>query len=232
MAKLTRKTAIQFGNLAGVNQIAQFGSLAANGSPGTFSTDPAVIQNLSVWQVGWFSAVIGGNAPTIEDMNAAFYVAFYQIANSMERGVPDYDSGTTYYKGAIVNDGAGLLYASLTDSNAGNALTSSSNWAIQGLSVTKPTTAAAYSILQADSYIRMNNTGGVVYAAMLPASSSTPVGKRFTIKNISTDGTGCNLAPSGSDTIEGANANWPIGSTPEFESITVVNIGSGAWDII
>jgi hypothetical protein len=126
MAKITRKVAKVFGSNAGVNEIAKFGSLAA-GTP-LFSTDPAVIQALGNWLGGWFSGVEAGNSPAIEDMNAFCYVMAYQIAYQMQTGVPEWDATTTYYVGSVVNDGAGNLYSSLTNSNLNNVLTSATNW--------------------------------------------------------------------------------------------------------
>ncbi|CAK9250666.1 unnamed protein product [Sphagnum jensenii] len=110
----------------GFQQLAQFGSLAA-ASP-AYSSDPAVIQASSGWLEGWFGAVLGGNSPAIEDMNAYCYVMAYQIAYLMQAGVSEWDSGTTYYKGSIVNDGTGKAYFSLVDTNLNNAVTSASYW--------------------------------------------------------------------------------------------------------
>lgn len=126
MAKITRKTAIQFGSSAGVNQIAQFGSLLA-GSP-TFSTDPAVIQALANWTQGWFSAVENVNSPAIEDMNAFCFVLAYQMAYQMQEGIPEWDSGTTYYIGSLVNNGSGVVYLSTTNANLNHAVTDPANW--------------------------------------------------------------------------------------------------------
>lgn len=114
MSKIVRKTALIFGQNAGFHQLAQFGSLAA-GSP-MFSTDPAVLQALSNWLEGWFSAVLGSNSPAIEDVNTAFYVLAYQIAYLMQEGIPEWDSGTTYYIGSVVQY-SNVHYMSLIDTN-------------------------------------------------------------------------------------------------------------------
>lgn len=127
MAKIVRKTQKIFGSNAGLNQIAQFGSLAA--AAPTFTTDPDTIQALANYLEGWFSGIIGSNSPAIEDMNALFYLMAYQIAYGMQSGVPEYDASTTYYIGSIVNNGLGKLYVSTTDNNINNPLTSVSNWA-------------------------------------------------------------------------------------------------------
>jgi hypothetical protein len=63
--------------------------------------------------------VIGGNAPAIEDMNAVLFVYAYQLAYIMQAGLPEWDSGTTYYTGSFANV-AGVFYVSTTDANVGN----------------------------------------------------------------------------------------------------------------
>ena len=64
-----------FGDTAGATEIGKFGSLAL-GSP-TTTLDPAQMQSLAPWSGGWFAAVLGGNSPAIEDMNAFSYVMAY-----------------------------------------------------------------------------------------------------------------------------------------------------------
>lgn len=140
MARSTRKTAVQFGGSAGTNQIAEFGSLAA-GTP-VYSTDPAVIQSLTQFATGWFAAVIGGNSPAIEDMNALFFVLFYQVFYLLQAGVPEWDTGTTYFTGDITQDGGGVLYVSQADNNAANALSTTAKWATMPLVTTQPFGAA------------------------------------------------------------------------------------------
>ena len=127
MSAIARKTAVIFGSSAGLDQIAEFGSLAA-GTP-AFTTDPAVIQSLSNYTEGWFGAVIGGNSPAIEDMNALCYLFSYQIAYLLQAGIPVWDSGTTYFTGNFVSDGSGSLYYSLINNNLNNTPASSpSDW--------------------------------------------------------------------------------------------------------
>lgn len=126
MAKIARATMKIFGSSAGANQIAQFGSLNA-GSP-TFTTNVTTIQALSNYLVGWYNAVIGGNSPAIEDMNALFYLYAYQLAYLFQTGIAEWDSGTTYYTGSLVNDGLGNIYTSLLDTNLNNALTNTTYW--------------------------------------------------------------------------------------------------------
>lgn len=126
MAKITRVVAKIFGSGAGVNQIAQFGSLFA-GAP-AFTTDPVQVQNLSNWLTGWFAAAIGGNSPAIEDMNAVMYVYAYQLAYLMQAGVAEWDATTTYYTGSLVNDGSGAIYVSRTDGNINHLVSDATYW--------------------------------------------------------------------------------------------------------
>ncbi len=125
MAGLNRYTQQLFGVNAGTDQIAQFGSLFA-GSP-TFTTNIETMMSLSNWLTGWLGAAIGGNSPAIEDMNAVCTVFAYQLAYIMEKGVPEWDSGTTYNTGDICMS-AGVLYASLSNSNLNNAVTNATYW--------------------------------------------------------------------------------------------------------
>lgn len=128
MTKIARKSAKVFGSNAGAQQVAQFGSLAVSSI--AYSTDPAVIQSLAGWQTGWFGATVGGNSPAIEDENAVDYVHSYQIGYLMQTGIPEYDAGTTYYTGSMVQDGNGNVRVSQTNANVGNGnlLTDGTNW--------------------------------------------------------------------------------------------------------
>ncbi len=100
MTKIARKRQQIFGDGAGIDQIAKFGSLAA-GVP-AFTTDPDTIQTLANFVEGWFSAVIGGNSPAIEDMNAVCYLYAYQLAYIFQEGIPEYQASTQYYIGSVV----------------------------------------------------------------------------------------------------------------------------------
>lgn len=139
MAKIVRKVQKIFGSTSGANQVAQFGSLA-NSTP-NFTLDPTVIQALSQYLNGWFDAVIGGNSPAIEDMNALCYLFAYQLAYLMQEGVAEWDATTTYYVGSIVSDGNGYLFISTANTNLNQPLATSTNkWLpLGGLSQYAPT---------------------------------------------------------------------------------------------
>jgi microcystin-dependent protein len=125
MAKLSRVYQKLFGSAANAGEIGKFGSLAA-GSP-TTTTDPWVMQQLGNWDGGWFSAVLGGNSPAIEDMNALHYVAFYQLAYLMQEGIPEYDASTTYFIGSVVKYG-GQFYKCLVDNTLNVTPAIGANW--------------------------------------------------------------------------------------------------------
>lgn len=126
MPKITRQNQKIFGASAGLNQIAQFGSLAA-GSP-SFTTTPETIQALGNYLTGWFGAIIGSNSPAIEDMNALFYLYAYQLSYLMQTGVPEWNDETTYYIGSLATNSTGDIYKSKTDDNLNNILTNLTHW--------------------------------------------------------------------------------------------------------
>lgn len=126
MPRLSRIYQKLFGDTANAGEIGKFGSLAI-GSPAT-TLDPAQMQSLAPWSGGWLSAVVGGNSPAIEDMNATHYVAFYQLAYLMQQGIAEWDSQTTYYIGSMAQDGLGNVYVSIQNNNTNHALTDTAWW--------------------------------------------------------------------------------------------------------
>lgn len=141
-----------FGNRAGASEISQFGSLAQ--AIPNFTTDPALIQALSNFDDGWFAAVLGGNSPTIEDMNALFYLITRQQAYMFERGVPEWNPDTTYYTGCIVSfPGAGILLRSRTNNNLNNNPASDFiNWERVGALGLNPQVSMTLSIRAASTW--------------------------------------------------------------------------------
>ncbi len=179
MAKLTRVFQKVFGSSASGTQIGTFGSLAA-GSP-AYTSDPTVIQSLSAFLNGWYSAVIGGNSPAIQDMNALFFLAFRQIAYGFQSGIPELDATTTYFIGSLVSDGFGNIYTSLTDDNIGNALSSSANWRTLGLSVSVFSISANTTLVAKDTgkTFLVNSSSGAI-TINLPALTANHI---FTVKD-------------------------------------------------
>lgn len=121
MAKLTRKTLLQFGSTVNAgSEIGQFGSYA---SP-IYSADPDVLQAGTAWPRGWAAETIATNRPFMEDFNAIDFVYSYMLCYLFQMGIPEYDASTTYYEDSVVQI-AGQMYTSLADNNTGNAPASS-----------------------------------------------------------------------------------------------------------
>lgn len=223
MAKITKVYQRRFGSAAGANQVAKFGSLAA-GFPARYdgTANPATIMSLSNWLDGWFGAVVGANSPPIEDVNAAFFVAFYQLAYLMQAGIAEWDAETIYYIGSLANDGFGNLYVSKTDNNVNNALSSVANWQIQG-GVTS-TKTANYTATGADDVILADTSGGA-FTITLPAAASLS-GKKITIKKVSADGNTLTIDRSGSNLIDGETAQTYVAP---MTSVTWGSDGVSNW---
>lgn len=106
--RLTRVTNKVFGSTASIvddptygPQIGQFGSAKA----GTYNAtaDVATIQGLPAWNNGWIDAVIPNQQyPTLPEMTGFGKVVTHQTGYILQEGIPEWDSGTTYYKNSIV----------------------------------------------------------------------------------------------------------------------------------
>lgn len=228
MSKIARKLAKIFGSTAGLDQIAKFGSFA-EGTP-EYTTDVEEVQSYSEWLDGWFSAVTGANSPAIEDMNGACFVFGYQIAYLMQAGVAEWNTDTTYYIGSVVSV-AGVLYVSQTDTNLGNAVTSQANWRLVVNNQIRTVTASE-SAVAGDDLIRVNAASGDCVET-LPAVASTPIGKRITVKDVTTTASAnvVTVKGNGSELIDPVlNSNTFIIAT-HGDSVTFSNNGT-TWDII
>ena len=127
MAKLPRTTQKIFAKNAAAGQITTFGSIK-DGSP-VYSTSASAIMN-SNFEGGWSSAVEDDYAPYRQDRNAVDTAVTQQLAYLFQEGIPEYDSGTVYYKGSIckVTDGTGVkIYKSIYDNHSA-AVTNTNRW--------------------------------------------------------------------------------------------------------
>ena len=126
---LPRVTQKIFGENAGQN-IGQFGSaLAGQGNP---TGDIEEIQALPAWAGGWNSAVISErDYPPLEEMTGIQKVETQQIAYIFQKGIPEWDEGTTYFANISFCQINGIVYRSLTDNNLGNnPEIDSTNWEV------------------------------------------------------------------------------------------------------
>lgn len=135
MARLTRKQQKVFAESATNNGV--FGSLQANDP--TISSDTDVIQSRTAYTNGWNDATYSANLlPPLEEFQALQYLFSRQLAYLFQDGIPEWDSSTTYYKGALVKkiqtDGSFILYASLADNNTNNVVTDTTKWQITNTS--------------------------------------------------------------------------------------------------
>ena len=128
MAKITRATQKVFASNSA--NVGQFGS--AQLGTKLLTKDLTTIQALTAFIDGWDDAVLTGQKlPTLQEMNGLQYLFSSQIAYIMQEGIPEYDSGTTYFTNSICKkSGTVEIYKSLTDSNTGNALSDGTKWAL------------------------------------------------------------------------------------------------------
>lgn len=202
--------------------MAEFGSFA-NGTPATYSGStitPAIVQGLSNYGSGWFSAIVGANSPCIEDWNALCYLFAYQLSYIMQLGVAEWDSGTTYYVGSIVQDGNGNLFVSLTNTNLNNALTSAANWRpfAQGTNLVaiNPATQSPYTMSSADDgRVFLVNSANGAMTFDLPNPASMPIGFSFSIKDAGFSASGggfgvnaCTLVRHATENIDNVAASY------------------------
>lgn len=122
MTKLNRLTAKIFGETASATntpkEIGQFGSAKA----GTYNAtgDVATIQSLSAWSNGWIDAVTPTDQfPPLPEMTGVHKVLSYQNAYLLQQGIPEWDSGTTYYTNGFCSKN-GKIYISQSDNNLNN----------------------------------------------------------------------------------------------------------------
>jgi len=221
MAKIIRKNQKIFGSNPGINQVGKFGSLAA-GLP-AFTTDPEVIQELSNYLVGWFGAVVGGNSPAIEDMNAVHFLYAYQLAYLMQTGVAEWNVDTEYYIGSLVNDGNGNLYSSLTDTNLGNVVTDGANWRNVGPNGTIQTENTNYQILAGDKLVLVSAN----MTATLPDATLVS-GVSYEIKKTDSNATTVVVDTLSSQTIDG---QLTVNILEQFQFMVVRSDGAN-WNIV
>lgn len=130
MAKLARKNQKIFAGNATNNGV--FGSLQAGSKQ--LNNDIEVIQSLPAYEEGWNSATISSEKlPPLEEFQGIQYANSYQLAYILQEGIPEWDSNTTYYEGAVCKvlgtPGNFILYSSLINDNIGNPpATSTSAW--------------------------------------------------------------------------------------------------------
>ena len=232
MPKIPRKTAFIFAENAVSTDIEQFGSMAVSGTP-NYTTDPDVIQALPAWGLGWTSALVGPNNTEFkQDRNAVDYVASRQIAYILQQGVAEWDSGTTYYTGSIVQY-SGNIYQSLVDTNLNNAPAGVSSAYWKSLS-TQPTqtilsagTSGTYTPPANVLFIRFKMIGGGGGSqgdgGIGGGGGNTTLGPNYTC-----DGGGGGTSANGMGGT-GGGGSFPSGTFNIFGGAGVLNAGGPSW---
>lgn len=132
MTNLQRITGKTFGETASATgedpEIGQFGSAKAGTYIGT--TDVATIQGLPAWSNGFIDSVTPDTQfPPLPEVTGAMKVLSYQENYLLQKGIAEWDSGTTYYAGDFCKGvGEGRLFYSKIDNNTNNALTDTNSW--------------------------------------------------------------------------------------------------------
>ena len=131
MPKIQRTTQQIFAENAGSQQITAFGT-AKDQTP-VYTQSVAQIQNTN-YGYGWSSALLPDKAPWQEDMNALFFAITSQLAYIFQEGIPEYDTGTSYSKGALAKvideQGAVTVIKSVVDDNLGNSTSDTTYWTV------------------------------------------------------------------------------------------------------
>lgn len=188
MSKIARKNQKIFcGDTPVTGVVGQFGSLKAT-TP-TYSSDPDILQALPAWGEGWASAVINNYLPALQDLNGLIYVLTRQLAYLYQSGIPEWNSGTTYYIGSMVTDGLGGIYKSVSDTNLNNPLTNATKW-LNYQSIKQTEIGDNYAVLNTDYIVRWSLAATTASArtVTIPTPSAALKGRHIIVKTISTTG--------------------------------------------
>lgn len=127
MTKIQRTTQKIFGGNAPSDDIAALGSFKA-GTP-IYTDDIASLQN-EAYEKGFGAALVANEAPFMEEQNSIPYILSKQLAYLFQKGIPEWDEGTTYFADTSFCQVNGVVYQSLADNNTANNPTTDDgiNW--------------------------------------------------------------------------------------------------------
>lgn len=246
MAGYPRKTQVVFASTGNVGTDG-FGA-AANGNIATemaSSSDIATLQTgtAGAWGGGWLTAVLGASKfPALEDMNAVFYVITSQLAYLFERGMAEYDAGTTYNTGDICKGvGTSQVYKSIVDSNTGQSLGNGSYWLLCGdltslsagnipVPAEQSVTGTNHTFASGDNGLfTKRSNGGLAMSDTLPGTTGALSNGWFSIMQ-NADATAINVIGVGSGgTINQGNLTGNIIAFPG-ETWMIYSQGSGTYN--
>lgn len=208
-----------FAENSGLDQVGRFGSLAA-GSP-SYTTDLEVIQSLSQFRGGWFSAIMGNNSPAIEDMNALFLLITAQLSYLFMSGIPEWSAEETYFEGSMVRSGD-IIYFSLIDDNINNPLSDDESWAAQGRTI-RTISLTGQTLLPTDEVVLFDSPDAPSGMDFNLPPADECKGKKLYLKNIGTGLCGGYGNPYGVAKIDG---NDDIDISVPMQAVTLICDGS------
>jgi len=162
MGKLTRVIQRVFGETGGSGEFGKFGSNAAS-PPGTTTKDLTLIQSLSQYLSGWYSATANaGEPPRIQDRNALDLLFSSQLKYLFQNGLAEWlnDADQLYYADVSFCTRSGSIYQAIlgddvTNINTGkDPLTEPLWWRL----VSQLEGVDAWDVAEAVAY----ETGGVI----------------------------------------------------------------------
>jgi hypothetical protein len=164
----------------------------------------------------------------LKDSNGVTQWSTDQVSSNGLTGVVGWSSTSNYSQGSLVADslGVGMFYVSTQNNNLSNPLTNQAYWRLIGGNIRTVTTNSILTLV--DEIVRSNSTTSAL-THILPACSTTPVGKRIIIKDVGTGGLTTSVKGAGTDLVDGNNT-WDR-TLGAYESGTFINIGTN-WDVI
>lgn len=125
---LTRAYQKIFAKNAGAQGKTVFGSTAQGNTQ--YTTDISAMQS-EAYENGFADAVVSKKAPVLQDFNTIENITTTQLAYLFQKGIPEWNSETTYFKGNIVlniESDIPVLYYSLIDNNLNNQVSNTESW--------------------------------------------------------------------------------------------------------
>lgn len=197
-------------------------------STGTTNTNPVVMDSSGYCDV-WLDPTLVYKFVLQDSLSNVLWTED-NVGSSAGTGIATWNTNTNYQMGNIVQDssGYGLFYVSLINNNQGNALTTVSAWRVYAGNVRTVSTAqTSPTLLITDDLVRSNSTSGNL-THTLPPCSTTPIGKKISVKDVGTGGNSTQVKGSGSDLVDGNNTFAM--ALVAGQSVTVENNGT-SWDV-
>lgn len=189
---------------------------------GTTNTNPVILDADGYADV-WLDPTISYKFMLADSGNATIWT----VDNvSFASGISVWGANVVYQQGSIAADTTGQLYVSLTNNNQGSPLTNVSAWRLFDGNIRTVSGNSTFTVT--DEFVRSNSTSGNL-THTLPLCSTTPIGKKITVKDIGTGSNSTTIKGSGSDLVDGNNTYTT--TLPQNCSASFENNGS-SWDVL